>query len=115
MSSYLEDTHSISTNIINNVKKKNYFMKIIQNINDKKQLSSYHFDYNDIRSIDLDKEKEKKDKKFKINFHEVFPLNNDNFDLNSHTEDNNKDHNDNNKEINYKNKKYEDIFYLINI
>ena len=115
MSSYLEDTHLFSTNTINYMKKQNHIMKIIQNINDKKQLSSYHFDCNDIISIDLDEEKEKKDKEFKINFHEVFPLKNDNFDFNSHIEDNNKDYNGNNKEFNYKNKKYEDIFYLVNI
>ena len=119
MSSTLEDTHSISVDIFNIIQQKKFFMEDIQNISDNKQLNSNKSSYHKNKkysTIELDEEKEERDKQFKKSFDEVFFLYNNNFeDKESNFENINKYDSYNNKNINDKNNKYENIFYFIDI
>ncbi len=119
MSSTLEDTHSFPLNIVDPIQKKKFFMENIQNIRYNKQLNSNNSSCNNNKkytSIELDEEKEEKDKQFKKSFDEVFLLYNNNFEeQESNFQDNNKDDSYNIKDINNKNNKYENIFYYIDI
>ena len=118
MSSTLEDTHSFPLNIVVPIQKKKFFMENIQNIRYNKQLNSNNSSCNNNKkytSIELDEEKEEKDKQFKKSFDEVFLLYNNNFeDRESNFENNNRDHSSNNKDID-NNNEYKDIFYFIDI
>ena len=119
MSSTLEDTNSVSMDIFNYIQKKKIFFENFQNIHDNKQLNSYKSSSNKNKkyaSIELDEEREEKDKQFKKSFDEVFLLYNNNFeDKESNFENNNKYDSYNIKDINHENNKYEDIFYYIGI
>ena len=118
MSSTLEDTHSVSMDIFDFTQKKKNFMENIHNICDNQQLNSNKSSCQKNKkytTIELDEEKEEKDKQFKKSFDEVFQLYKYNFeDRESSFENNNRDVSSNNKDID-DNNKYKDIFYFIGI